>query len=79
MAGCNVSIVQVPIPNDEHKRPDLAPLIKATETIARTLKNGDIVVYRSAVYSGATEVDCALVLDRVSAPTLTKTCLPGAQ
>lgn len=63
---CNVYIVTVPTPIDEHKRPDLTPLIKASETIGKTLKRGDIVIYESTVYPGATEEDCVPVLEAVS-------------
>ena len=63
---CNVYIVTVPTPIDEHKRPDLTPLIKASETIGKVLKPGDIVIYESTVYPGATEEDCVPVLEEVS-------------
>jgi len=63
---CNVFIVTVPTPIDEHKRPDLSPLIKASETIGKVLKKGDVVIYESTVYPGATEEDCVPVLERVS-------------
>lgn len=63
---CNVFIVTVPTPIDEHKRPDLTPLVKASETIGKVLKKGDIVIYESTVYPGATEEDCVPVLEKVS-------------
>lgn len=63
---CHIFIVTVPTPIDEHKRPDLTPLIKASETIGKVLKKGDIVIYESTVYPGATEEDCVPVLERVS-------------
>lgn len=63
---CNVFIVTVPTPIDEHKRPDLTPLVKASETISKVLKKGDIVIYESTVYPGATEEDCVPVLEKVS-------------
>lgn len=63
---CNVFIVTVPTPIDEHKRPDLTPLIKASETIGKVLKTGDIVIYESTVYPGATEEDCVPVLEKFS-------------
>ena len=66
LANCNVYIVTVPTPIDEHKRPDLSPLIKASGTIGKVLKKGDIVIYESTVYPGATEEDCAPVLEAVS-------------
>ena len=66
LADCNVFIVTVPTPINEHKQPDLTPLIKASETIGKVLKKGDIVIYESTVYPGATEEDCVPVLERVS-------------
>ena len=66
LAHCNVFIVTVPTPIDEHKRPDLTPLIKASETVGRVLKRGDIVIYESTVYPGATEEDCVPVLEQHS-------------
>ncbi|TBU74538.1 Vi polysaccharide biosynthesis UDP-N-acetylglucosamine C-6 dehydrogenase TviB [Phytopseudomonas daroniae] len=66
IAGCNFYIVTVPTPIDEHKKPDLTPLIKASETIGKVLKARDIVVYESTVYPGATEEVCVPVLERVS-------------
>ena len=66
LEAANVYIVTVPTPIDEHKRPDLTPLCKASETIGRTLKKGDIVIYESTVYPGATEEECVPVLERMS-------------
>ena len=66
IADCNVYIVTVPTPIDAHKRPDLTPLIKASESIGKVLKPGDLVIYESTVYPGATEEDCVPVLERVS-------------
>lgn len=66
LAQANVYIVTVPTPIDEYKRPDLTPLIRASETIGKVLKRGDIVIYESTVYPGATEEDCVPVLERVS-------------
>lgn len=66
LANANVYIVTVPTPIDEYKRPDLTPLIRASETIGKILKRGDIVIYESTVYPGATEEDCVPVLERVS-------------
>lgn len=63
---CNVFIVTVPTPIDEYKQPDLTPLVKASETIGKVLKRGDIVIYESTVYPGATEEDCVPVLEKVS-------------
>ena len=66
LAQANVYIVTVPTPIDDYKQPDLTPLIKASETIGAVLKRGDIVIYESTVYPGATEEDCVPVLERVS-------------
>ena len=66
LKSCNVFIVTVPTPIDEHKQPDLTPLIKASETIGSVLKKGDIVIYESTVYPGATEEDCVSVLEKIS-------------
>lgn len=72
LKACNVFIVTVPTPINEHKQPDLTPLIKASETIGKVLKLGDIVIYESTVYPGATEEDCVPVLERVSGLTFNK-------
>lgn len=66
LSEANVYIVTVPTPINEHKQPDLAPLIKASETIGKVLSRGDIVIYESTVYPGATEEDCVPVLEKVS-------------
>jgi len=66
LAEANVYIVTVPTPIDEYKQPDLTPLIRASETIGRVLKRGDIVIYESTVYPGATEEVCVPVLESVS-------------
>lgn len=66
LAACNVYIVTVPTPIDEHKQPDLKPLVKASESIGQVLKKGDIVIYESTVYPGATEEVCVPVLAKVS-------------
>ncbi|RYG85144.1 MAG: nucleotide sugar dehydrogenase, partial [Alphaproteobacteria bacterium] len=66
LAACSIYIVTVPTPVDSHKRPDLSPLLRASETVGRVLKRGDIVIYESTVYPGATEEDCVPVLERVS-------------
>ena len=77
LADCNVYIVTVPTPIDEHKRPDLGPLLKASEAIGRVLKRGDIVIYESTVYPGATEEDCVPVLERVSGLTFNRDFFAG--
>jgi UDP-N-acetyl-D-galactosamine dehydrogenase len=66
---CNVFIVTVPTPIDDYKRPDLTPLIKASQTIGKVLKKGDIVIYESTVYPGATEEECVPVLEASSGLT----------
>ena len=66
IAGCTVYIVTTPTPIDEHKRPDLGPVLSATRTIAGVLKRGDVVIYESTVYPGATEEECVPVLEEVS-------------
>jgi UDP-N-acetyl-D-galactosamine dehydrogenase len=63
---CNCYIVTVPTPIDEHNRPDLTPLLRASETVGSVLKKGDIVIYESTVYPGCTEEDCVPVLERQS-------------
>lgn len=63
---CTIFIVTVPTPIDKNKRPDLTPLIKASETVGKVLKKGDIVIYESTVYPGATEEDCVPVLEKFS-------------
>ena len=63
---CNFYIVTVPTPVDRNNRPDLTPLIKASETVGKVISKGDIVVYESTVYPGATEDDCIPVVERVS-------------
>lgn len=66
LSSCNFYIVTVPTPIDDYKQPDLTPLIKASQTIAKVLKKGDVVVYESTVYPGATEEDCIPVLEQHS-------------
>jgi len=66
IADCNIYIVTVPTPIDKHKKPNLTPLIKASESIGSVLKKDDIVIYESTVYPGATEEDCVPVLERLS-------------
>ncbi|AEC20679.1 polysaccharide biosynthesis protein [Pusillimonas sp. T7-7] len=66
LAQANVFIVTVPTPIDQYKQPDLTPLVRASETIGKVLKRGDIVIYESTVYPGATEEECVPVLERVS-------------
>ena len=69
IADCNIYIVTVPTPIDKHKKPDLTPLLKASESIGSVLKKEDIVIYESTVYPGATEEDCVPILEKVSGLT----------
>jgi UDP-N-acetyl-D-galactosamine dehydrogenase len=66
LRGCNVFIVTVPTPIDSAKRPDLTPLTRASETLGKVLKRGDVVVYESTVYPGCTEEVCVPILERTS-------------
>jgi UDP-N-acetyl-D-glucosamine/UDP-N-acetyl-D-galactosamine dehydrogenase len=66
LKAASFHIVAVPTPIDNHNLPDLTPLIKASETLGKVLKKGDIVVYESTVYPGATEEDCVPVLEKFS-------------
>jgi UDP-N-acetyl-D-galactosamine dehydrogenase len=66
ISSCHFYIVTVPTPTDKHNHPDLTPLYKASETVGKVLKKGDIVVYESTVYPGVTEDECAPVLEKVS-------------
>jgi UDP-N-acetyl-D-glucosamine/UDP-N-acetyl-D-galactosamine dehydrogenase len=63
---CNFYIVTVPTPVDKNNRPDLTPLLKASETIGSVISKGDIIVYESTVYPGATEDDCIPVIEKIS-------------
>ena len=66
ISDCNVYIVTVPTPVDKNNRPDLTPLVKASESIGKVIKKGDIVIYESTVYPGCTEEDCVPVIERTS-------------
>ena len=66
LKDCNIFIVTVPTPIDNHKRPDLTALEKSSETVASILKKGDIVIYESTVYPGATEEICVPILEKKS-------------
>jgi UDP-N-acetyl-D-galactosamine dehydrogenase len=72
ISDCNIYIVTVPTPIDKHKKPDLTPLLKASESIGKVLKKDDIVIYESTVYPGATEEDCVPILENVSGLTFNK-------
>jgi len=64
--NCNTYIITVPTPVDRNNRPDLTPLVKASETVGKVISKGDIVIYESTVYPGATEEDCIPVVERTS-------------
>ena len=66
LAACDVHVIAVPTPIDARFQPDLAPLVRASELVGRALSPGDVVIYESTVYPGATEEDCVPVLERVS-------------
>jgi UDP-N-acetyl-D-galactosamine dehydrogenase len=66
LAGCNVYVITVPTPIDDYKRPDLSPLIMASEHIGSVIKRGDVVIYESTVYPGATEEDCIPIIEAKS-------------
>lgn len=70
--GCNVYIVAVPTPIDKAKRPDFSPLIGASRTVGSCLKSGDVVIYESTVYPGATEEVCVPILEEISGLTFNK-------
>ena len=77
LESCNFYIVTVPTPIDEFKQPDLTPLIKASQSIGQVLKSGNIVVYESTVYPGATEEACIPVLEQVSGLTFNQDFFAG--
>ena len=72
LKSCNIYIVTVPTPIDNHKCPDLTPLEKASETVGKVLSKGDIVIYESTVYPGATQEVCVPILERHSGLTFNK-------
>jgi UDP-N-acetyl-D-galactosamine dehydrogenase len=74
---CRVLIVTVPTPIDEYKRPDLTPLVKASETVGKALRKGAVVVYESTVYPGCTEEVCVPILERESGLRLNRDFFVG--
>ena len=66
LKDCSYYIITVPTPVDKNNRPDLTPLYKSSETVGSVLKKGDIVIYESTVFPGATEEECIPVLEKVS-------------
>ncbi|MEZ9356505.1 Vi polysaccharide biosynthesis UDP-N-acetylglucosamine C-6 dehydrogenase TviB [Vibrio breoganii] len=77
LKDANVYIVTVPTPIDEHKQPDLTPLIKASESLGTIVSKGDIIIYESTVYPGATEETCIPVVESVSGLTFNKDFFAG--
>lgn len=77
LKDCNFFIVTVPTPIDEFKQPDLTPLVKASTSIGKVLNKGDVVVYESTVYPGATEETCIPVLEQVSGLTFNQDFFAG--
>ncbi|AHD11657.1 Vi polysaccharide biosynthesis UDP-N-acetylglucosamine C-6 dehydrogenase TviB [Phaeobacter gallaeciensis] len=77
IADCTVFIVTVPTPIDDSRRPDLTPLLRASETVGRVLKPGDLVIYESTVYPGATEEECVPVLEQLSGLTFNRDFYAG--
>lgn len=77
IADCQIYIVTVPTPIDEYKTPDLTPLVKASESVGKVLKQGDIVIYESTVFPGATEEVCVPVLEKVSGMVFNKDFFAG--
>ena len=73
----NIYIITVPTPVDKHNRPDLTPLYKASETVGKVLKRGDIVIYESTVYPGVTEEECVPVLEKISGLAFNKDFFAG--
>lgn len=77
LAACNIYIVTVPTPIDDFKRPDLGPLMSASRTVGASLSKGDVVIYESTVYPGATEEVCVPILEAASGLTLNKDFFVG--
>ena len=77
LRDCNFYVITVPTPVDKNNRPDLTLLIKASETVGRSISKGDVVVYESTVYPGATEEDCIPVIERVSELTFNRDFFAG--
>jgi UDP-N-acetyl-D-galactosamine dehydrogenase len=77
LRACNIFVITVPTPVDQFNKPDLTPLIKASETVGSVLKTGDVVIYESTVYPGCTEEDCVPVLEKVSGFVFNKDFFAG--
>lgn len=74
---CNFYIITVPTPIDSNNRPDLTPLIKASETVGKVISKGDLVIYESTVYPGATEEDCVPIVEKISGLKFNKDFFAG--
>ncbi len=77
LKDCDIYIVTVPTPIDDHKRPDLTPLIKSSQMLGEVVSRGDIIIYESTVYPGATEEDCIPVVEKVSGLTFNEDFFAG--
>jgi UDP-N-acetyl-D-galactosamine dehydrogenase len=77
ISKCNIYIITVPTPTDKYNHPDLTPLYKASETVGKVLKEGDIVIYESTVYPGVTEDECVPVLEKISGLQFNKNFYAG--
>ncbi|MFK7889265.1 MAG: nucleotide sugar dehydrogenase, partial [Granulosicoccus sp.] len=77
IADCDVYIVTVPTPIDEHRQPDLGPLRNASQTVGGVLASGNVVIYESTVYPGATEEECVPILEKISGKTLNRDFFVG--
>lgn len=77
LENCQIYVVTVPTPTDKHNRPVLTPMLKASETIAKVLKKGDVVIYESTVYPGVTEDECVPVLEKISGLKFNKDFFAG--
>ena len=77
LKSCNVYVVTVPTPIDKHKQPDLKPLLAASEMLGHVISQGDVIIYESTVYPGATEEDCIPVVEQVSGLTFNRDFFAG--
>ncbi|MCK0097147.1 Vi polysaccharide biosynthesis UDP-N-acetylglucosamine C-6 dehydrogenase TviB [Yoonia sp. F2084L] len=77
LRACNTYIVTVPTPINAHKQPDLTPLLRASETVAQVISEGDVVIYESTVYPGATEEDCVPIIQAASGLTFNQDFFAG--
>lgn len=77
LKSCNTFVVTVPTPIDKFKRPDLTPLLRASEMLGRVIKKDDVIIYESTVYPGATEDDCIPVVEKLSGLSLNKDFFAG--